>query len=155
MKDLTWKALDELPWSRYPQPEWNKVDTVPQAIRALADGTNPDREYGLILYAVGNDHCGSYFPVVLPVIPFLGEILRGTALVARLRTLDVLLDLIRSFGPEPGYEEVESPSGPRPVHAMVREAVLSLTGEIERLRRDPESEEEGILAAELLEALKS
>lgn len=150
------KGLDEVDWASYAQPAWNTVDDVPRAIRALADGADLDRQraYHRMLYALGNEHAGTYFPVVLPAIAFFGEILRGPELVARLRTLDVLIDLVGSFVPEHGHDEVDSQTGPRSLGAMVREAVASLASDVERLRRDPESDEEARLAGELLGLLR-
>ncbi len=147
--------LDQERWERYAQPTWNAVGEVPAAIRALADGSDLDRQraYHRLLYALGNDHAGTYYPVVLPAIPFVGEILRGPALVARLRALDVLIDLLGSFEPEPGHETVESATGRWSLKSMVRGAATCLANDVDRLHRDPESDEEGRLAGELLELL--
>ncbi len=150
-------GLDQIHWSHYAQPTWNAVDEVPSAIRALADGADLDRQraYNRMLYALGNNHAGTYFPVVLPAIPFFGEILRGPELVARLRTLDVLIDLVGPFGPDLEHEEVDSVAGLRSLKAMVQEAVASLSGDVERLHRGPEDDEEARLAGELLELLRA
>src|SRR5581483_8755075 len=88
---------------------------VTAVIRALANPADPDRirAYYDVLDAVGNNHCGTYRAVVLSVMPRLGEPLRSPALVVRLRTLDVLIDLVAAFEPEPGHAEVESPTGRR------------------------------------------
>lgn len=142
-------------WERYAQPEWNAELAVPAALRALADAADPDREqaYHRALDSFGNNHAGTYFPVVLPAIPFLGEILRGPALVPRLRTLDVLIDLVGSFEPEPGHEDFEGATGRRPLKVLVREAAILLARDVERLGRAPGSVEEARLARELLALL--
>ncbi|MCL2778712.1 MAG: hypothetical protein FWD73_11975 [Polyangiaceae bacterium] len=79
---------DLVDWVRYAQPAWNSPGEVPSALRALANPNDLDRlrAYHRLLYALGNDHAGTYFPVVLPAIAALGEILRDGVLVARLRT---------------------------------------------------------------------
>lgn len=150
------RGLDQVQWERYAQPTWNAIDEVPSAIRALANGADPDRRraYNRVLYALGNNHSGTYFPVVLPTIPFLGELLRGPALVARLRALDVLIDLIGSFEPEPGHEEVESGMGRCSLKSMVREAAVGLSRDVECLQRHPGSGEEARLAGELSALLR-
>ncbi len=155
------EGLDDVPWAEYAQPAGNTGLTVPSALRALADafaGTDasaPDR-WGpchRFLYALGNNHAGTYFPVILPALPFLGELLRGPP-VARGRALDVLIDLIGSFIPEPGHETVATADGPRPLAALVHDAVTPFTGDLERLLGTPASEEEGRLAREVLELLQ-
>lgn len=150
------RGLDQVKWEQYAQPTENAVDAVPSAIRALADGSDGDRQraYNRMLYALGNNHAGTYFPVVLPAIPFLREILRGPALVARLRTLDVLIDLVGSFGPDLEHEEVDSTKGRRSLKTMVQEEAAGLASDVERLHRDPGSNEEARLARELLELLR-
>lgn len=149
------EGLDDLPWAEYAQPAGNTALTVPAALRALADAQDNDRlgSYHRFLYALGNNHAGTYFPVVLPALPFLGEILHGSP-VARLRALDVLIDLIGSFIPEPGHETVATADGPRPLAALVHDAVTPFTGDLERLLGTPASEEEGRLAEELLWLLR-
>lgn len=148
-------GLDQVRRERFVQPARNAVDAVPAAIRALADGTDQDRRraYHRLLYALGNDHAGTCFPVVLPAVEFLGEVLRDGALVARLRTLDVLLDLLGSFWPEPAYEEVETDRGRRPLRDVLHESTKRLRAVVERRRQAPETGEEAKLAGELLELL--
>lgn len=149
-------GLDHEEWGRYAQPPWNATSEVSAALRALADAGDIDRSraYHRVLYAVGNDHAGTYFPVVIPAIPFLGEILRGPALIARLRALDVLIDLVGSFEPEPGHEEVASATGQRPLKAMVQEAAALLSSAVEHLHGQPGSDEEARLAGELLALIR-
>ena len=54
-----------------------------------------------MLFSVGDDLGGSYFPIVFDAVPFLGEILEFGTRRSRARTLDVLIDLVGSFGPDP------------------------------------------------------
>jgi Ni/Fe-hydrogenase subunit HybB-like protein len=92
------ESIDSIDWGAFSQPDWNGRDHVPLAIRALAGATTEaaaTEAYHRLLYALGNDHAGTYYPVVLPVVPFMQEIVeRGTAW-ARIRALDILIDLGR------------------------------------------------------------
>jgi len=150
------ERLDLESWGDHAQPPENALGAVPAALRAIADPEDLDRgrTYHGLLYALGNDHAGTYFPVVVPAILVLGEILRGGVLVARLRALDVLIDLIGSFEPDPAYEEVETSSGRRPLSAVVKEAVSALSNDVEVLHRGPGSDEEESLSAELLALIR-
>jgi len=143
-------------WDHYEQPAWNRAGEVPAAIRALADATDLDRHdaYHRMLCALGNDHAGTYYPVVIPALTFLREILCGPSLVARLRTLDVLIDLVGSFDPDPAYETIETADGRGSLKAIVRATSKELSRDIDRLRRSPEADEEALLASEHLERLE-
>lgn len=57
------------------------------------------------------------------MIPRLAPILRDGIDLARARTLDVLLDLILLFVPEPGFEYVDTPAGPRALAHLVRDEI--------------------------------
>jgi hypothetical protein len=120
---------------------------------AFAESDRTAQEaYHRVLYAVGNDHAGSYFPIVLDVIPYLGEILDGGAQHARARTLDVLIDLVGSFGPDPGVT-MEQGAPPEDLQALLRDRVATLRRLIERLRADASAPGVQELARDLLEIL--
>lgn len=106
-----------------------------------------------MLFALGNDHAGTYYPVVLAALPFLGAILREGGLAARLRTLDVLLDLRGSFEPEPFFELL--PDGTRSLKALLQERMRTLADLVERRQAVAECPEEARLAGELLVLLRS
>jgi len=71
--------LAEVPWGSLAQPDWNAAnDEVPFALRALAAAASEHeaREtYHQVLFALGNNHAGTYYPVALAAVPFLGQIL--------------------------------------------------------------------------------
>ncbi len=103
-----------------------------------------------MLYAVGNNHAGTYFPVVLAVVPFLGEILREGGATARLWALDVLIDLIGSFEPEPGFEIAATSAEDRPLRELLKKRIRGLAGDVERRTVAAESPAELKLAEDLL-----
>lgn len=119
--------LDLVNWDCIPQPPWNGPGEIPAALRALATTSSDDdswHAYNRILYATGNNHAGTYYPVALNLVPFLGEILRHGQIWSRLRALDILVDYIASFSPEPGYENVPSAEGqPMSLRSALRHAV--------------------------------
>jgi hypothetical protein len=148
-------GIEEVRWDLEAQPSSNTKDEVVSALRSLslASPETGDAAYSRMLYALGNNHAGTYYPVVLAAVPFLGAILRDGGATARLRTLDVLIDLVGSFEPEPGFEVVESSAGRRSLKNLLKEKVLTLVAQIERRRSDAASSEEAKLAQELLDLL--
>lgn len=108
------KRLDSVPWKSLAQPSWNAPTAVPDSIRELASSTTDEAAraaYNGFLYAVGNNHAGTYFPVLLRALPFLEEILRSPSGRAHETTLDALVDLTGSFEPDPAHRIVASESG--------------------------------------------
>lgn len=102
-------SVTHVPWSTLPQPATNDSEAVPRALKALRDSTTGEEaqsSYHRVLYAVGNNHAGTYYPVVLQIVPFLGELLTHGSVLVREATLDILVDLTGSFEPEPGFENV-------------------------------------------------
>lgn len=97
------KHLESIRWSSFAQPATNTPSAIPDALRRLAaaEVESEARAAGeRFLFAIGNDHAGTYFPVAIETIPFLDELLRGTARHARDATLAVLIDLAGSSQPE-------------------------------------------------------
>ena len=148
-------GLESVRWELEAQPPSNGRDEVAKALRALsvASPETSHAAYSRLLYALGNDHAGTYYPVALAAVPFLGGILRGGGPAARLRTLDALIDLIGSFAPEPGFEFVETSSGRRLLADALKDEVLELSSEVERLSLVAASPEEAKLARDLLSLL--
>jgi len=108
------ESLDSIEWGALPQPPSNRVGELSAALRALAavgSVEEAERVYHQVLYALGNNHAGTYYPVVLAAVPFLGELLQHGSNLARQTTLDILVDLTGSFEPEPGFETVVDQTG--------------------------------------------
>ncbi len=123
-------TIDTIAWAAYPQPEWNQTDAIPCAIRALVnppDEIAARKAYHAFLFAVGNNHAGTYFPVVLTTLPFLADILDHGSSLARLRTLDIFIDLLAAFEPEIGYENIPDLQGTiQPLAAMLFNSVFQI-----------------------------
>jgi hypothetical protein len=131
------ERLHNVNWDGIPQPPWNQPDDVPQALQAVATATgdNASKIYSRLLFALGNNHAGTYYPVALWVIPFLGEVLRHGSAVSKEIVLDALVDLAGSFAPEPVFQTCLGPSGLEvDLHAAVTSAVAQLRVDVEQCR---------------------
>ena len=108
--------------------------------------------YHKVLYALGNNHAGTYYPVALAALPFLAEILQGGGQWARIATLDILVDLSGSFEPESGFEMVASPTGERSqLRALLQQGIAGLSPQIQSVATsNGAGQRERELAAELL-----
>jgi hypothetical protein len=105
------EEVDLVDWVALAQPDWNTPSSVPRAIRRLALARTEEDSwaaYNDVLFAVGNNHAGTYHPIALAALPFLACILRSPSPVARQRVLDILIDLSDSFVPAPGHEFIGS-----------------------------------------------
>ena len=92
--------------NEYPQPERNRHDSVSVALEKVIqahDKQSSSSAYNMLLYAVGNNHAGTYFPVVLAVIPVLETILCDGKPWSQHTVLEALIDLYSSFQPDPAY----------------------------------------------------
>jgi hypothetical protein len=136
--------LNSIPWSSIPQPEWNGAGDVPNSIRRLAAAASADdahSAYHSFLFAVGNDHGGSYYPVVLPTIPFLMEILGSCGAAAQVGVRNVLIDLVGSFGPDPNAPATVIVSGTAVgLKSALLTAVAAYLHELPALLRSPDPE---------------
>jgi hypothetical protein len=149
------ETVDRIEFSRRQRPSHAVPGETSAALKALAFAESDaaaERAYHRVLFAVGNDHCGSYFPIVLDAIPYLGEILRGGTPHARARALDVLIDLVGSFGPDP---DVVTQDGVRPddLPDLLRERIEGFRPTLEILRADPSAPHVQALARDLLSQL--
>lgn len=65
-------------FGQFPQPESNDagaVDAALQALRCARDEPTSKEAYDAFLWAVGNNHAGTYYPVILAVLPEIEQIL--------------------------------------------------------------------------------
>jgi hypothetical protein len=104
--------------ARWPQPAGNTPATFAQAYEKVWLAQSRDEANtasSLLLYAVGNDHEGSYDPVVLDIFPFLEFVLRDGGECARFAVMSALIDLCASFGPAAGFDSVVPEPGGEPM----------------------------------------
>ena len=119
-------------------PPWSSDLEAELAVRELAAASKRTAQAAgsRVLLAFGNERASTYWPAVLAVIPALGEILRGGVEIPVVRTLNLLIDVVFSLRPEPGFEVVATPAGPRDLAYLAGRASARLTADIERLAAD-------------------
>ncbi len=91
----------------YPQPVENTETTVRAALLRLAEVASEVESqgaYNSFLFAVGSNHGGTFYPVVLTTFPALEDILRRGRHWAKYAVTEALIDLAFSFEPEAGYD---------------------------------------------------
>ena len=93
--------------TQFPQPESNDSQSVEAALSGLRGAGSEaaaNEAYDAFLWAVGNNHAGTYYPVVLAVLPEIEEILVNGQAWAQRAVIESLIDLGGSFVPEEGHE---------------------------------------------------
>ncbi|MEZ5901318.1 MAG: hypothetical protein R3D51_17705 [Hyphomicrobiaceae bacterium] len=93
---------------------WNNPGDIQRALDAVSHAVTDQAKaatYDQILYSIGNNHAGTYYPVALTVLPEFDCILLRGSLAACEIVLDVLIELVTSFAPEPGFEYYTDDTG--------------------------------------------
>jgi hypothetical protein len=75
----------------------------------LATRNDAERGSHRVLAVIGNDQAGTYYPVAVSVVPFLGELLTHQNQFTWTAALSALVDLLASFETAPGYEVFDTP----------------------------------------------
>jgi len=91
----------------FPQPDSNDPGSVERALQAIRNAHDEQAAVDAcdaFLWAVGNNHAGTYYPVVLGVLPALEQILVSGQTWAQRAAVEALIDLGGTFIPEPGHE---------------------------------------------------
>jgi hypothetical protein len=137
-------------FDRFPQPEHNKSGSVAAALEALRNAHDEPSAVDAcdaFLWAVGDNHAGTFYPVVLAARPAIEDIVVNGGYWAQRATIEALIDLGGPFASEEGQETYQGES----VQAALRTFIGSLRGHIAPLAigDDPRAES----AAELLELI--
>ena len=99
--------MESLNYSQFPQPESNDEDSVQGAIEALRnahDQQSAEEACDEFLWAMGNNHAGTFYPVVLAALPQIQKILSDGDPWSQRAAMESLIDLGGSFVPEKGHE---------------------------------------------------
>lgn len=127
--------IQAIEWASFAQPEGNKPHTVVNSIAkvmAATDAASCSSAYDSLLCSVGNNHAGTYYPVLLATMPILQEILLDGRPWSQRAVLCLLDDLYASFHAEPGYEKITIPgSGEQDVDAVFRQGMQSFRSTLE------------------------
>jgi hypothetical protein len=130
------RQVDSIAWSRFAQPEWNDPRSVAVAFAHAAiavDATSCKSAYDRVLYALGNNHAGTYYPVVVAALPVFESLLNSQSLWAQRCALCILDDLFASFRPEPGFESASLGGGVEDVEAAFEAGVRAFRPLLEAL----------------------
>jgi hypothetical protein len=117
--------MPSVDFSYFPQPESNHSNSVSKsldAIRNAHDDASAHEAYDEFLWAMGNNHAGTYYPVVLAVLPHVEQILTDGGLWAQRAAMESLIDLGGTFAPEEGHQTYLGAS----VQETLREFIRSL-----------------------------
>ena len=74
------------------------------ALRNSDDESNANRAYDAFLWAIGNHHAGTFYPVVLDILPETEQILTNGNPWAQRAVMKSLINLGGSFAAQGGYE---------------------------------------------------
>jgi hypothetical protein len=133
------RQIESVPWSQYGQPEWNEPRSVAAAlanVAAATDGASCTAAYDSVLYALGNNHAGTYYPVVLAALPVFESFLNSQAHWPQRCALCILDDLFASFHPEAGFEAVSIHGTLENVEVSFRAGVRSFRLLLEALTKE-------------------
>ena len=137
-------------FSTFPQPSSNDSTSISNALTAVreaCDEVSAHEAYDALLWALGNNHSGTFYPVVLAVLPQFEEILSAGNIWAQRAVLESLIDLGGTFVPEPGHAHYLGVS----VRAGLRTFLAALRPEILRLAQHTDVRAES--ARELIELI--
>jgi hypothetical protein len=106
-------TLSDLPnLTDFPQPNSSSPIRLIQALNLVETASTrqeSDNAYNAILFALGNNHQGTYCPVVLVVLPLFEKMLQVGSDWTKFTVLEALFDLCCSFCPEVGFEMFKLP----------------------------------------------
>jgi len=122
----------------YPKPPWSSDVEIAgslSAARAARTKAEADGAYNRILDAIGCNSDGSYFPVVLEVLPELNELIAECTGWPQYCALGVMLDLVWSFEPVVEHRLFTHVGGSQATRLwdQVRAAVGAMRPAIERI----------------------
>lgn len=146
------EGVKNVAWQDLAQPSWNRTGepgAALQALEAVETEEQAQDAYNRLLYAVGNNHAGTYYPALLQVLPFLRELLDHPRARVRETVLDILIDVAFSFEPEPEFAEV----GGQSLRGLVHAALQQMRSRVAECAGSANSARETELAGELLEGI--
>lgn len=107
-------SSERVDWAALPGPLTYRPENVPDAISRISDA-NDEQSAGLaytrFLSAVGNNHSGTYYPAAPLAVQALTGVLQSNTGWPCLTVLNILIDLLNTFEPEPGFEFITNAEG--------------------------------------------
>ena len=92
-------------WASEPRSEWNSPQDVPPALIAAWRGESD--AYDRLMAVLANNHAGTWYPVLLPAMPFLHEVLAQAPADGVAAVLGLLDDFVYSFDVEPSSPQLD------------------------------------------------
>jgi hypothetical protein len=136
-------VASEIDWTVFSGPADHRPSDVPRALAALADAADAihaEVAYHQMLSAIGNDHRGTLYPAA--AASMLIELALAEQRWTRWAATQVLIDMMTSFEPEPGFDIVRSADGTSvDVRHVVRSQISAAARDVRVLiAAEPESE---------------
>lgn len=106
--------LEAARWDQYDGPATYEPSSVAAALELLAESSTLEEgweAYNAVLFAIGNNHAGTYYPAVIGALPILVDMTQADRPWARFAAVQVLIECAWSFQPEPGFETSRLPGG--------------------------------------------
>ncbi len=101
------KRLRAHDWASEPRSRWHASEHAPGALMKAWRGEPGSGD--ALMDSLAHDHSGSWYPVLLPAMPFIGEIIRRAPPDGVLAALEFLAVLVWSFDVDP--ETSRDPDG--------------------------------------------
>jgi len=109
--------VESIDWSIYKYNEYHNPQSISKALIALALVDKEENEnkgvvlapgvYNSVLFAIGNNHAGTYYPVAQEALCFILQVaLHGNSEISRNCAINILWELF-FFVPENGADELE------------------------------------------------
>jgi len=142
-------------WSNYAGPTYYEPTEVIEALIALITLDREDLNqatYDKVLFAIGNNHAGTYYPVIEKALTYIINVARHSASeVARNCSFAVLIDLYASFEPELGsYNKITADE----LENKVKKAIESMQDSLRAIRHSiSESDRNKQLVSALLDLI--
>lgn len=111
------ERVQSVGWSRYSGPEYYSQEELEESLIHLSRNDESRASNGLdnkVLFAVGNNHAGTYYPAILEVADFLIELEESSTNEAVRKCAYAILNDLFYFSPDVGnytghsFEEIES-----------------------------------------------
>lgn len=98
--------VSQINWGQFKGPEYYNPNDIIISLTNLVNLRNEDEKrsvYNDVLFAVGNNHAGTYYPVIVDVLPLIIMLLKSSRYeLVRNCILEILSDWYYCFEPELG-----------------------------------------------------
>lgn len=127
--------LSDKDCAEFPGPRWYEPKSVPRALallRSVRSEADARAAYDSVLFAVGNNHAGSLYPIATAAVHDILRIIAEQSGWSRSAALEILGELLR-FAPDPGFSTFRRGDGASVDVSL--EIVLAVRGSAQLLLR--------------------